>query len=88
LTTYLKRGRWIGYQQTVLEWLAVARTQVIVPDTLYLHLVHVLLALHRPPETPQAIETAILNVARGFIDSPQRLRDADRLISRAPHPVG
>lgn len=82
-----ERGRWIGYQQTVLEWLAVARTQVIVPDTLYLHLVHVLLALHRPPETPLAIETAILNVARGFIDSPQRLRDADRLISRALHPV-
>ena len=82
-----ERGRWIGYQQTVLEWLAVARTQVIVPDALYLHLVHVLLALHRPPEIPQAIETAILNVARGFIDSPQGLRDADRLISRAPHPV-
>ena len=25
-----ERGRWIGYRQTLLEWLAVARTEVIV----------------------------------------------------------
>ncbi len=75
-----ERGRWIGYQQTILEWLAVARTKVIVPDALYHHLVHVLVALCRPPESPQAIETAILNVARGFVDTSERLRQADRLI--------
>ena len=75
-----ERGRWVGYQHTLLEWLGVARTKVIVPDALYLLLVHVLIAFHRPPESPQAIETAILKVARGFIDSPERLRNADRLI--------
>ncbi len=81
--TLSERGRWIGYPQTVLEWLAVARTKVIVPDALYHLLVHVLIAVHRPPESPQAIETAILKVARGFVDSPERVRNADRLIARA-----
>jgi len=79
-----ERGRWIGYQHTILEWLAIARTRVIVPDALYHLLVHVLVAIRRPPEFPQAIETAILNVARGFVDSPERLRHADRLMACAP----
>lgn len=81
--TLSERGRWIGYQHTILEWLAVARTRVIVPDALYHLLVHVLVAMRRPPELPQAIETAILNVARGFVDSPERLRHADRLMACA-----
>lgn len=78
-----ERGRWVGYQHTLLEWLGVARTKVIVPDAWYLLLVHVLIAFHRPPESPQAIETAILKVAHGFIDSPERVRNADRLIACA-----
>ena len=82
--TLSERGRWIGYQNTILEWLAVARTKAIVPDAVYLLLIHVLVSLRRPPESPQAIETAILNVARGFVDSPERLRQADRLIACAP----
>lgn len=82
--TLSERGRWIGYQNTILEWLAVARTKAIVPDAVYLLLIHVLVALRRPPESPQAIETAILNVARGFVDSPERLRQADRLMACAP----
>ena len=81
--TLSERGRWIGFEYTVLEWLGVARTKSIVPDALYLLLVHVLIAFHRPPESPQAIETAILKVARGFIDSPERVRNADRLIACA-----
>ena len=63
-----ERGRWIGYRQTLLEWLAVARTEVIVPDGLYHRLVHVLLATHRASELPPTIEAAILNVARNLAD--------------------
>jgi 3'-5' exoribonuclease len=81
--TLSERGRWVGYQHTLLEWLGVARTKSIVPDALYLLLVHVLIAFHRPPESPQTIETAILKVARGFVDSPERVRNADRLIACA-----
>ncbi len=81
--TLSERGRWVGYQHTLLEWLGVARTKSIVPDALYLLLVHVLIACHRPPESPQAIETAILKVARGFVDSPERVRNADRVIACA-----
>jgi len=82
--TLSERGRWIGCEYTLLEWLAVARTKAIVPDALYLLLVHVLVAMRRPPESPQAIETAILSVARGFVDSPECLRQADRLMPCAP----
>lgn len=82
--TLSERGLWIGGEYTLLEWLAVARTKAIVPDALYLLLVHVLAAMRRPPELPQAIETAILNVARGFVDIPERLRQADRLMPCAP----
>ena len=67
-----ERGLWIGYQQTILEWLAVARIKVILPDALYYHLVHVLIALQRPPTTKVSIEAAILNVARRFLDMPVR----------------
>ncbi|WP_341744090.1 HD domain-containing protein [Azonexus hydrophilus] len=38
------RGYWIGYQNTILEWLAVARSRVIVSDAQYLALVHALIA--------------------------------------------
>ena len=82
--TLSERGRWIGYQHTILEWLGVARTKTIVPDALYHRLAHVLIAFHRPPESPQAIEAVILKVARGFVDSPERLRQADRLMACAP----
>lgn len=41
---YSERGLWVGYQHTILEWLAVARARVIVPDAQYLALVHALIA--------------------------------------------
>ena len=85
--TLSERGRWIGYPQTVLEWLAVARTPVIVPNAVYRRLVDVLVVLRQPTEAPPSIETAILNVASRFVESPERLRQADRLISCAPPTV-
>jgi len=38
------RGLWVGHRHTILEWLAVARIRVIVPDAQYLALLHALLA--------------------------------------------
>ena len=75
-----ERGVWIGYQQTILEWLAIARTQVIIPDACYYHLVHVLIALRRPLGASRLIETAVLNAARHFVDSPENLWQTDGLI--------
>lgn len=78
-----ERRHWIGDPPIVLEWLALARTQVIVPAALYHHLIHVLIALCRPTEPPRAIETSILKAARRLVDAPERSRPLDRLISCA-----
>lgn len=82
-----ERSLWIGPGETLLEWLAVARTRVIVPDARYYRLVHVLIALQRSPQPSFAIEAAILHAARRFIDRPERERQADRLIPRARQDV-
>jgi 3'-5' exoribonuclease len=68
------RGRWIGYQQTVLEWLALARRDVVIADESYFRLVHVLMVLANPAIVPISIEAAILNSAASFVDSPVRFR--------------
>lgn len=59
-----ERGQWVGYQYTILEWLAVARTRVIVPDSLYLALVHALIARRHleARETP-SMEASVLATA-------------------------
>lgn len=58
-----ERGYWIGSQHTILEWLAVARGQVIVPETQYLALVHALIAARGQAANGQSTEAAILAVA-------------------------
>lgn len=58
------RGRLVGYQHTILEWLAVARTRVIVPDALYLGLVHALIARRRlEARDDPSIEASVLATA-------------------------
>lgn len=59
-----ERGILLGYQITVLEWLAVARTKVIIPDALYLPLLHALLAAREDRFQGKSIEASILSVAR------------------------
>lgn len=58
-----ERGAKVGYQHTILEWLAVARAKVIVPDELYLSLVHALVASRRSCSGDSSIEGMILSVA-------------------------
>lgn len=58
-----ERGYWIGGQHTILEWLAVARARVIVPDNQYLALVHALIAARGNVANGQSTEAAILSVA-------------------------
>ena len=66
---FSERGRLVGYRHTILEWLAVARCKdgVIVPESQYLALVHVLTATrgaeHLGIRGPQIIEATILSVA-------------------------
>jgi 3'-5' exoribonuclease len=69
-----ERGRWIGYQQTVLEWLALARKHIVMADESYFRLAHVLMALANPALAPVSVEVAILNAAASFVDSPVRFR--------------
>lgn len=59
-----ERGQWIGYQHTILEWLAVARGRVIVPETQYLKLVHALIAARGESVTGKSMEAMILSVAQ------------------------
>ncbi len=60
-----ERGLWIGYQHTILEWLAVARSRVIVPDAQYLALVHALIAARGSVSNSESrsTEAIILSVA-------------------------
>jgi 3'-5' exoribonuclease len=62
-----ERGLWVGYQQTILEWLAVARSRVIVPDAQYLALVHALIAARGTTaiggSESKSIEAMMLSVA-------------------------
>ncbi len=59
-----ERGYWVGYQHTILEWLAVARTKVILPDAQYLALVHALIARrHLETRTNSSIEATLLATA-------------------------
>lgn len=67
------RGTLIGHRQTLLEWLAAAKVQhhVIVPDTLYLALIHVLTAVKGAPDwiglrSPRRLEAIILARADGI----------------------
>ena len=73
--TLSERGYWIGSQYTILEWLAVARAKVPVPESQYLALVHALIAEGRPGDG-QSTEATILAVAR-------RLQTQDALQSPA-----
>jgi len=59
-----ERGAKVGYQNTILEWLAVARPKVIMPEQLYLSLVHALVAGRRSGSGDSSIEAMILSVAR------------------------
>jgi 3'-5' exoribonuclease len=68
-----KRGELIGHRQTLLEWLATARAQprVIVPEPLYLALVHALMAVNGAPDwlglrVPRRLEPVILSRADGI----------------------
>ncbi len=82
-----ERGRWIGYQQTVLEWLAVARGRAAIPDASYHRLVHVLMASANPAIAPISVEVAFLNAAASFVDSPVRFRGMTVGTSLVPNPL-
>ncbi|NHC08366.1 HD domain-containing protein [Azonexus fungiphilus] len=69
------RGYWIGYQNTILEWLAVARSRVIVPDAQYVALVHALIA-RRSDESRSGLSMEATLLAT-----------ADRLSSEAVSPA-
>ncbi len=59
-----ERGLWVGYQHTILEWLAVARTRAIIPDALYLALVHALIARrHLEAREVPSMEARVLAAA-------------------------
>lgn len=58
-----ERGAKVGYQHTILEWLAVARGKVIVPEHQYLSLVHALVAGRHACSGERSIEAMILSVA-------------------------
>lgn len=57
------RGEWIGHQHTILEWLAVARARVIVPDWTYLQLIHALIAFRDGVTNQRSMEANILGTA-------------------------
>lgn len=80
-----ERGKWIGHQQTVLEWLAVARGRAIIPDESYYRLMHVLLALINPAVMPISVEVAFLKAAASFVESPVRFRSVAKDVSEAPY---
>lgn len=89
--TYSERGQLVGYRHTVLEWLAVARGRdgVIVPESLYLALIHALTskgdASRQRVREPQTIEAMILAMA-DRVCSDAAWSPADLAVaSRAPH---
>ena len=59
-----ERGLKVGYQHTILEWLAVARCQVIMPDAQYLALIHALIAARGSAVNGRSIEASILAVVK------------------------
>lgn len=61
--TLSERGYWVGGQTTILEWLAVARTKVAIPEPQYLALVHALIASRGNPAERQSLEATTLAVA-------------------------
>ncbi|PKO37499.1 MAG: hypothetical protein CVU33_12670 [Betaproteobacteria bacterium HGW-Betaproteobacteria-6] len=61
--TLSERGYWVGGQTTILEWLAVARTKVVIPEHQYLALVHALIASRGNPAERQSLEATTLAVA-------------------------
>jgi len=67
------RGHWVGAQYTILEWLAVARAKVIVPEAQYLALVHALIAARGEPADRQSLEATILAVATRLADQRPQL---------------
>ncbi|WP_374279123.1 hypothetical protein [Azonexus sp.] len=79
-----ERGYWIGGQYTILEWLAVARSEVIVPEEQYIALVHTLIAARGRAEHAQSIEAAILGVANRLkeIQKIQDLVEGERCTSK------
>ncbi len=58
-----ERGYWVGGPTTILEWLAVARARVIVPEAQYLALVHALVAARGQAEDRRSVEATVLAVA-------------------------
>lgn len=60
------RSNWVGGQPTILEWLAVARTQVVIPEADYLALVHAIVAARGAPENQSSAEATTLAVAMDF----------------------
>jgi 3'-5' exoribonuclease len=58
-----ERGEWIGHQHTILEWLAVARAQVIVPERTYIQLIHALIAFRGSAANQRSLEAMILSTA-------------------------
>lgn len=67
------RGQWVGAQYTILEWLAVARAKVIVPEAQYLALVHALIAARGQPADRQSLEATVLAVAARLADQPPQV---------------
>ena len=67
-----ERGFWVGGQYTILEWLAVARTKVVVQDNQYLALVHAMIAAQAAPVERHSIEATILAVASKVAQAPLR----------------
>lgn len=68
-----ERGYWIGSQHTILEWLAVARARVIVPEAQYIALVHALIGARGGAAHGQSTEAAILAVASRLHAPEQRM---------------
>lgn len=63
------RGYWVGGHYTILEWLAVARTKVAIPDEQYLALIHAMIGSRSGPSERQSIEATVLAVANK-LDAP------------------
>jgi 3'-5' exoribonuclease len=68
-----ERGYWVGGPTTILEWLAVARSKVIVPEAQYLALVHALVAARGQAEDRRSMEATVLAVATRLTQEPGML---------------
>ena len=80
-------GLWTGYQQTILQWLAAARSHVCIPDSFYDRLIHVLIAGHRSELSVFSLEAAILDSAWKLIDTSTRARPPGSKTVRAHHEI-